>query len=523
MTRRHHLSGCITLLVAALGCNQTLDCGDRPLAELRKAEGDVARDRRGDEQHWASAEAGARFSWGDGLRTGKSASAELRVGENGRVLVDSETVIRFLSQAGASASTPAGLEIARGRATIEADRSKLSIRTRSGTALLEPGTRLELQPAAQGDVYRVLMGGAAFAAADGATLTVKAGQSVTVGIGLAVLESSENAARAGEASQPTAANTAAAPPAPVPDQLPDDGARPELQKPDTRLGATPQEALANTLEARTPDLVVPAGESFGVYDPRPPTSIGFSLDQRCPEGGELQIDTAAPARGVREIVALLLPGTHRYTLRCLNAGRPGKPALRGTVRVVRADGARPLPRSAPHNAIDLDGHRYRLMYQNLRPVITVSWPSAPNESAYTLTLQAPGGALKTFQSRRPEYEIQSDMVQDGTHVLVMQSSAEPSRRSKPTTVDILFDNAAPTASLESPPAAGFRADQPVEVRGLALEGTRLSIEGEPVALDERHAFTHTLTLASDKPALAVRFQHPAHGVRYYLRRVTARP
>src|SRR4051812_2079545 len=110
MTRRHHLSGCITLLVAALGCNQTLDCGDRPLAELRKAEGDVARDRRGDEQHWASAEAGARFSWGDGLRTGKSASAELRVGENGRVLVDSETVIRFLSQAGASASTPAGLE-----------------------------------------------------------------------------------------------------------------------------------------------------------------------------------------------------------------------------------------------------------------------------------------------------------------------------------------------------------------------------------------------------------------------------
>jgi hypothetical protein len=196
-------------------------------------------------------------------------------------------------------------------------------------------------------------------------------------------------------------------------------------------------------------------------------------------------------------------------------------AVRGTVRVLRADGARPLPRSAPHNSIDLDGHRYRLMYQNLRPVITVAWPSAPQASAFDLTLQVPSGATKTFRTRKPEYVIQSDMVQDGKHVFVMQSGDDPSRRSKPTTVDIQFDNAAPTASLESPPAAGFQADQPIQVRGIALDRTRLSIDGAPIALDPQHAFTHTLTPDSGRQAFAVRFQHPVHGVRYYVRRVLA--
>jgi hypothetical protein len=498
------LSGCLSLLVVLLGCNQALDCGDRPLAELRGAEGEVARDYQGSEQRWSSAAVGARFSWGDGLRTGKNSSAELRVGETGRVLVDGETIIRLLSQTGVSKTAPAGIEIAQGRATIEAELSPLSIRTRSGTAVLEAGSRLELKPATEGEVYRVLMGGAAFAGADGARLTVKAGQSITVGIGMAVLESSESAASDGP--RPSAAIVADAE---------------QTQQPDAALAQVAQGQLGDALPIRAPDLIVPAGESFRVYDPRPPTSIGFTLDDRCPEGGQLEVGAAAASRGARELVALFPPGNHRYSVRCLEAGRPANVALRGSVRVLRADGARSLPRSAPQNSIELDGHRYRLMYQNLRPVITVSWRAAAQASAFNLTLQAPGGATKTFRTRKPEYVIQSNMVQDGKHVLVMQSNDDPTRRSKPTTVDIQFDNAAPTASLESPPAAGFRPDQPVLVRGIALEGTRLSIEGQPISLDRQHAFTHTLAPASGQQVLSVRFQHPAHGVRYYVRRVLA--
>jgi hypothetical protein len=42
-----------------------------------------------------------------------------------------------------------------------------------------------------------------------------------------------------------------------------------------------------------------------------------------------------------------------------------------------------------------------------------------------------------------------------------------------------------------------------------------------VSVDRKHWFSHTLTLPPGKPALAIRIQHPSHGVRYYLRRPVA--
>jgi hypothetical protein len=88
-------------------------------------------------------------------------------------------------------------------------------------------------------------------------------------------------------------------------------------------------------------------------------------------------------------------------------------------------------------------------------------------------------------------------------------------------VEIEFDDAAPTASIELPPAAGFNPGEPIAIRGSAIEDSRVSVEGEAVSVDRKHRFSHTLTLPPEKPALAIRIQHPAHGVRYYLRRPVA--
>ena len=167
-------------------------------------------------------------------------------------------------------------------------------------------------------------------------------------------------------------------------------------------------------------------------------------------------------------------GSHKYSVRCLQGDAP-KGLSRGSFRVLRADGARPLPRTAPRDAIDLDGHKYRLMYQNLRPALYVTWPAPPQAKAYVLTVSSPTGASKTFQTPTPLYIIESSALTDGKHVLLMAAADNAQLHSKATPVEIEFDDAAPTASIELPPAAGFNAGEPIAIRGSAIEDSRVSV------------------------------------------------
>jgi hypothetical protein len=507
-------------MIWLLGCNRASSCGERPLAELSQARGAVSRDFRGRETQWLAAQVGARFSWGDGLHTANGASAQLRVGETGRVMVESDTIIRFLAKPAASEAAPAGLQIAQGSAIIEASDSDLSIQTRNGTALLKPGTRIELRPTPQGDSYRVMMGSAEFSQSDGPSQNVRAGQSIAIGIGLAVFD--DALAHPNDVGPVAPTSQASAQPSVVdagpsaPDAASDTSAAQANLKPAARLQA---EAVEPGVQ-RAPDLVVPLGESFQLYDPRPPTRIGFEVAARCAGDAELVVDHAAAVRGSGELAADVATGSHKYSVRCLQGDAP-RGLLRGSFRVLRGDGARPLPKTAPRDAIDLDGHKYRLMYQNLRPALYVTWPQPPKATAYVLTVESPTGKPRTFQTPTPSYTIESSAMTDGKHVLLMAAADNAQLHSKATAVEIEFDDAAPTASIELPPAAGFNPDEPIAIRGSAIEDSRVSAEGEAVSVDRKHWFSHTLTLPPGKPALAIRIQHPAHGVRYYLRRPVA--
>jgi hypothetical protein len=523
--RRH--ARVLLAVIGLLGCNRVSGCRERPLAELLQAKGTVTRDVRGRENQWLPAEVGASFSWGDGLRTATASSAQLRVGTSGRVMVESDTIIRLLARPGSSDQAPVGFAVAEGSATIESVADALTIQTRGGTALLKPGTRVELRPAAQGESYRVMMGGATFTQEDGQTKNVEAGHSVSIGIGLAVFDAEPG----GAAAQPSAVAAAPTSPAvadasvgPAATAASDAGstpAEPAALSDDSADKARNARSSAEQVPDGPADLIVPVGETFNVYDPHPPTLIGFSFGSRCESGADVVVDKAASLRGEEHVSAAVAAGAHTYTVRCLQPrdGKPEKTLLRGSFRVLRSDGSRPLPKSAPRDAIDLDGHKYRLMYQGLRPAIVTTWLSPPQASEYVLTIQSSNGRTKNFRSAAPSYVIESDGLGDGKHVLFMTANDTAKTRSKPTTVEIAFDNAAPTASIEAPPPAGYPAEEPVEIRGIALEGSKVSIAGEAVDLDRERRFTHTITPPAGSQAVAIRIQHSAHGVRYYLRRV----
>jgi hypothetical protein len=216
----------------------------------------------------------------------------------------------------------------------------------------------------------------------------------------------------------------------------------------------------------------------------------------------------------------LSAGLYRYTVYCQESSH-AKPAATGVIEIRKANGTRALPKSAPRNAVDLDGHSYRLIYQNIRPEVSVSWADAPQATGFTLLIRSASGHTRRIALTRPQYVLPVGTLSDGKYELVMETNAASPGRSRATTVNITYDDSAATASLELPAASGFVATQPLEIRGIAAEGTSVSVDGTQLQPNLHGSFRHTLTLSPGRTTLSVRFQHQTHRVRYYVRR--ARP
>ncbi|HKU42852.1 MAG TPA: hypothetical protein VJR89_32055, partial [Polyangiales bacterium] len=293
--------------------------------------------------------------------------------------------------------------------------------------------------------------------------------------------------------------------------------------PDAEAGASseaeppPPSAAVAEAPAAAPELLVSAGESFRVYDPRPPTRIGFATAELCSDQAEVSVPGIGKIRGTGALTLLAPAGNFSYAVRCLSGSTRGR---RGSFRVMRADGTRPLPKSAPRNLVELDGRKYTLMYQNLRPALTVVWPGAPSAGSYVVSLHQPNGTDRTFLAREPRFAVPPGMLLDGAHSVAMRTEGtSATSSSKPTTLNIAFDNAAPAASLEAPSPLGFDAGESVHVSGVAVAGARVSVGGRAVELDREQRFALDHALPAGARALAVRFQDPGRGTSYYVRRV----
>jgi hypothetical protein len=265
------------------------------------------------------------------------------------------------------------------------------------------------------------------------------------------------------------------------------------------------------------DFTTSAGASFAVHDPSPPTAIGFSTGSACPGGAVIELDRGrARARGAGTVSILVPPGSHHYDVHCVDAsGIRHESAAGGSVSVIHDGGTARIPRTAPSTLVDTDGRSYTVLYQNILPKISVRWPNAPQASSYTLSLASPGGKTETHTAQSPSYSFVSGALREGVHRLTFEAGGT---RSKATTVDIRFDNAAPTATLTSPGNGSFAPGGSVTVSGLALEGWKISAGGTELPLDSQLRFTGTVTAPAGQRALAVLFENPHRGVHYYLRR-----
>jgi len=263
------------------------------------------------------------------------------------------------------------------------------------------------------------------------------------------------------------------------------------------------------------DFELPSGASATIHDPVPPSAVRFGFDGVCSGRGSVQIYHGGRVvrRGAGEgSVALSLPpGNHRYELRCEGQRRA---ARSGQVNVLADAATRSIASKPPNSAVAADGRRYTVLYQNRLPALSLSWPNAPTVSAYRLVHEL-DGKTRTLALTQARREFASGELGEGEHTFHFEGDGQVSRQ---TSVEIVFDNAAPRASLSLPPVLDARPGDAVTVAGTALPGSQVWIEGERVPLDGGGRFSVNTTLPLERHALVIRLAQPGRGTHFYLRR-----
>jgi len=477
--------GLLAALLLVLGCKR----GEGELARLEAVRGGVDRDEAANQGRFVAAAVGATFKVNDGVRTAAAATAKLQLSDGSALSLREKTLLRFLATPPGKQSR--GLDVQTGEVELDVGAQGLEIETSVGPALLDPGTHLRLRRTDRGAMFSVEIGAAHL---ENARRDVKAGESVEVGIGRAILEP-------------------AAPTPSSPEHAGADRAEPVAPSPSPSVaGAADTAADARKQGPALADVLAAPGDSLMIHDPHPPTVVGFATT-RCAAITVLEVGSRKHETiGNGRVTGAFGGGSQHYRLRC---DQEPKPFAEGTITILADSGTRQLATAAPVNRIDSDGRRYTILYQNLLPKVAVRWPNPPSAGPFVLNVSSPSRGTKSFTASGPNYSLPAGALGEGSYELWFQAHGETSRH---TSVVVQFDNAAPTASIASPADRGFAPGALVSVSGTALPGWSVSVSGHELSQDAQQRFSGEVAAPSDLGALAIRFSHPQRGVHYYLRR-----
>ncbi|HEY2735707.1 MAG TPA: hypothetical protein VGI70_17035 [Polyangiales bacterium] len=456
------------------------------VAELRTVQAQVERDFASAREAWNPAAVGARFDMGDGLRTGPGASATLALKRGGRMLIKSDTIVRFSRVRGEVTD----IEIATGEVTVETGEVDLGVQTARGLVKLSRDSVVKVSAGIDRTRFDVAVGRAEQV---GAATPLHANEGSGFELVLLPVSVQTAASEPKDAGEPREVKASAA-----------------LH--DLQFQPSPPSA----------SLTLQPSESVTVHDPAPPTDVRM-LVTRCAadaiwefDGGDGRYD-ALRVHGTGELRARVPPGTFRHRVRCLRDGRPEAPLLAsGRLQVLRDAAVRPLPSKPVSITADADGRRYTISYQNRLPVITLRWPDAPKHDGYTLHVWPARGAAFSVQAKQPSITLPAEQLGEGSHRFAFEAKGIHSEQGS---LDVSFDYRARTAYLTSP----LEGQSAITSKGVArFEGgtlldSRVSVEGVALKLDSQGRFSGEVTLPADATSAAVRVVHPSTGIHYYIR------
>lgn len=264
-------------------------------------------------------------------------------------------------------------------------------------------------------------------------------------------------------------------------------------------------------------VTITAGESPVLHDPKAPVPVRVMFGDACASTGIVEV---AKDRAFKKLIArsggntganVLVPaGTFSYRVRCVG----GKGAT-GTLRVDRESGRTPLPKQAARTTVEMDGREYTILYQNVLPQLTLAWRKAPPKPSYTFVIKPAKGAEKRITSPGAKLELPAGDLREGSYTTWVE--AVLGARSEQSRIVIEFDNAAPSAAIDTIEVTGnaFR------VKGTVIESSTVSVNSTPVALDRHQRFDTRVNAGEGEDGVGVRIAHPQAFIHYYVMRATA--
>jgi len=166
----------LVALVVSLG---SCSCDGDHIAELTTSNRVVERDYAGAVGEWSAAEIGARFSIGDGVRTGDASEARVSLVAGGTLRMAGDSLVRFLEQEG---DRPM-VEFESGELDLTAGPGGFEVVTGEGRATLIAGSVLEIRTGDEGRRFVVRVGAGVLHTRGGEEIALSEGAGVLVSVG----------------------------------------------------------------------------------------------------------------------------------------------------------------------------------------------------------------------------------------------------------------------------------------------------------------------------------------------------
>jgi hypothetical protein len=522
MTRRaSSCSRAAIVVVAALAAGGSGCRREAPVATTLEVTGAV---HRGNNGTWQVASPGTPFGIGDLLQTFASSQARLALAGGGVIRVGENARLRF-QRGGVVGQRAPDIAVELGSAEVEETTDAISIFTAMGPARIERGAHVRVRADGETASLEVVVGRAVMLE-QGREVPIDAGGGVRIRLGSAeverfalkvgpaVVEQAQGEEPDGRSGgSPTSAGSPDAGAAPSADE-----AAPSQATPTAQPAAAGRTDRGETGRA---DISLTAGESATVHDGRSALAVRLRLGGLCPGDAVVELDGGGHRReqltGASAVVLRLKSGTRSYRVRCAGDRADAAARASGALSLRRDTGNVPLARRAPTNVIDADGRRYTVLFQTRLPQLTLAWPDAPAGAGRLELHLDSGSGERVVAGASPTRPLPSGTVREGTYTFWY--SAPDGKQSRKTTIAVRFDNAAPTAQFfRTGASAGKDAHGPIAIDGVTVEGAKISVAGEPLAVDGHGRFRTEAAPLEGDDAVAVRFDHPRTGVHYYVRR-----
>jgi hypothetical protein len=229
----------------------------------------------------------------------------------------------------------------------------------------------------------------------------------------------------------------------------------------------------------------------------------------------------------RQLTLPVGKGSLYWQVRPVSDGKPGA-KTQGHLLLLNDTSHRSLKGQAPKNTIHESFGNTTVYYQNLMPRFTFRWDSMGEGAAYQVKVfreQNVTQPVVTVETKATTVSLAAGKLGEGVYLWYVAGRDKGGtliRASKSRRLQIRYDNATPDLQIVYPPNGAAVSTDSIEAKGVCIPGSKVSINGVKVELDETARFSRPVKLKAGVNHIIFLVVDPRRGSSYYIRQVTRR-